>query len=97
MIEPGDTKTEFTSNRVMVQKAADSRYKDIMTASVQKMEKDEQNGTSPQTAAKLVYKMINKKNPPVRRAVGFSYQFLVFMKRLLPDKLILWILGKMYA
>lgn len=97
MIEPGDTKTEFTSNRVMVAKAKTSRYKGIMAASIEKMEKDEQNGTSPETAAKLVYKLINKKNPPVRRAVGFSYQFLVFLKRLLPDKLVLWLLGKMYA
>lgn len=97
MIEPGDTKTEFTSNRVMVKNAETSRYKKTMEASVAKMEKDEQNGTSPKTAAKLVYKMINRKNPPVRRAVGFSYQVLVFLKRLLPDKLVLWILQKMYA
>jgi len=97
MIEPGDTKTEFTSNRVMVQNAADSRYKDVMESSIKKMEKDEQNGTPPKTAAKLVCKMIDKKNPPVRRAVGFSYQVLVFLKRILPDKLVLWLIGKMYA
>jgi len=97
IIEPGDTKTEFTANRLMVEKARTSRYAKKMNASIKKMEKDEQNGTSPKVAAKLVYRMINRKNPPVRCAVGFSYRVLVFLKRLLPDKLVLWLLGKMYA
>lgn len=97
LVEPGDTKTGFTANRMMVENSENSRYSNIMTASVEKMEKDEQNGTSPNSVANLVYRMINKKNPPVRRAVGFSYQILVFLKRLLPDNLVLWIIGKMYA
>ena len=97
LVEPGDTKTGFTANRMMVENSENSRYSNIMTTSVEKMEKDEQNGTSPNSVANLVYRMINKKNPPVRRAVGFSYQILVFLKRLLPDNLVLWIIGKMYA
>ena len=97
LVEPGDTKTGFTDSRIMVESAKNSRYSKKLNESVEKMEKDERNGVSPDNVAKLVYKMLNKKNPPVRRAVGFSYQFLVFLKRLLPDKLVLWLLGKIYA
>ncbi len=97
LVEPGDTKTEFTQNRVWAEAAQGSRYEKTMKASVEKMEKDEQNGVSPDKVADVVVKMINKKNPPVRSTVGFSYKLLVFLKRLLPDRLVLWILGKMYA
>ena len=97
LIEPGDTKTGFTANRLMAQKAENSRYAKKTKSSVAKMEKDEQSGTSPKVAAKLVYRVINKKNPPVRCAVGVSYKILLFLKRFLPDKLVLWIIGKMYS
>jgi short-subunit dehydrogenase len=97
IIEPGDTKTDFTANRTYAKASAGSKYEKVMKKSVAKMEHDEQNGAPPEAVAKLVCKMLDKKRPPVRRAVGFSYQILVFLKRLLPDRLILWILGKMYA
>ena len=97
IIEPGDTKTEFTANRTYAKASEGSKYEAVMKKSVAKMEHDEQNGAPPEAVAKLVCKVLGKKKPPVRRAVGFSYQILVFLKRLLPDRLILWILGKMYA
>lgn len=97
MIEPGDTKTAFTDNRQMIEKAFNSRYEKRLKASVARMKKDEQNGTPPSSVAKLTYKMINKKNPPIRRTVGFSYQLILFLKRILPNRLIMWIVGKMYA
>lgn len=96
-VEPGDTKTEFTQNRIWAQNAHGSKYEKTMKASIKKMERDEQNGVPPQKVAQTVYKMIKRKNPPVRRAVGFSYQLLVFLKRLLPERFVLWILRKMYA
>ncbi len=97
LIEPGDTQTDFAGNRKWVKKAVGSRYESRLKASIDKMEKDELNGASPEKAAKLIYKMIHKKNPPVRRAVGFSYQLLLFLRRFFPDRVIVWILGKMYA
>ena len=97
LVEPGDTKTAFTENRVFVAKAPDSAYKARLEESVAKMAKDEQNGTSPDKVAHVVYSMIKRKNPPIRKAVGVSYKILVFLKRLLPSRLVLWILEKMYA
>lgn len=97
MVQPGDTKTGFTASRLMTEKSKNSRYADKLQASVARMEKDEQNGTSPNTTAKVVYRMMKMKNPPVKRAVGLSYKVLLFLKRFLPDRTVLWIIGKMYA
>ena len=97
VVEPGDTKTDFTENRIWSEQAHGSKYESRMQASIKKMEHDEQNGAPPEAVAKAVYNMIARKNPPVRCTVGLSYKLLVFLKRLLPDRLVLWILGKMYA
>ncbi|MCK5129424.1 MAG: SDR family oxidoreductase [Clostridiales bacterium] len=97
IVEPGDTKTEFTANRQMIENAYTAGYEKKLRASVARMEKDEQNGTPPEAVAKMVCRLIKRKNPPMRRSVGFSYQVLLFLKRILPNRLVLWVIGKMYA
>lgn len=97
LIEPGDTKTEFTQNRILVKNSKGSKYEETLAASIDRMAKDEQNGAPPEDVSDLVFKMIKRKNPPMRKAVGFSYQILVFLKRFLPDRLVMWIIAKMYA
>lgn len=97
LVLPGDTKTSFTENRQITCVSETSDNYQRMKTSVGKMEKDEQNGVDPRNVAKVICRMIEKKNPPVRRAVGFSYQFILFLKRLLPDRLVLWALKKLYA
>ena len=37
-----------------------------------------------------------RKNPPYRKAVGFTYKILMFLLRFFPDRLTLYILRKMY-
>lgn len=91
-ILPGDTKTDFTENRKTVIKKDKTASK-----SIKKMEKDEQNGASPRKVSKVVLKVIKKKHPPIRVAVGFSYKFLVFLQRLLPRELVLKIINKVYS
>jgi len=97
IVEPGDTKTGFTNNRVFV-KAADesSAYNDYCKRSVSVMERDENNGHSPDVVAKVVEKIINRKNPPLTVAVGLQYKLLVFIKRLVPKKLESFIVSQMY-
>ncbi len=97
IIEPGDTKTAFTDNRQWVKAAKGSRYEARLQASIKKMAKDEQNGAPPEDVAKVACRMLYKKHPPVRRAIGFGYQLLLFLKRLLPDRLVIFILEKLYA
>ena len=41
-------------------------------------------------------KLLGRKNPPVRVAVGFEYKALMFLLRFLPDRLKQFILRKMY-
>ncbi len=94
---PGDTKTNFTKNRTRPVIESDELYKDRIKKSIERMEKDEQNGVDPIVVSKTIYRVIKKKNPPVKVAVGFGYKVLVFLKRLLPNRFINYILYLMYG
>lgn len=93
-IMPGDTKTNFTSNRV---KFVSQNYGPIATNAVAKMEKDEQKGKDPKTIGKIILKYLNKKKVPIKIAVGFEYKILTWLEKHLPDKWINSILNSMYC
>jgi len=95
IIEPGDTATGFTDSRVKYCPPG-SPYADVCEKSVAVMEHDERNGKSPDTVARTALRLAGKKSPPVRVTVGFGYKALVFLQRLLPDRLVLLILSKLY-
>lgn len=95
LIEPGDTKTGFTGAR-KVFSPEDSPYRAQCLRSIKKMEEDELNGKPAISVAKTADRLMRKKNPPVRRAVGWQYRFLVGIKRVLPSRLIEWILALLY-
>ncbi len=61
------------------------------------MERDEENGVSPMNVAKVIHRVMGKKSPAIVNIVGFSYRFLVFLSRILPTRLVQWILYQMYA
>lgn len=93
---PGDTKTGFTSARVIENSDANGN----MTASkrsVGKMEKDEQNGKDPVTVSKDVFKAAESKNPPLRITVGALSKAEVFLTRLFPLRAINAIIRKLYS
>ena len=97
MIEPGDTKTGFTDSRIFAADANNSSvYRDNFKKSVGVMIKDETNGPEPIVVARQLYRIIGKKNPPVRVIVGLQYKVFVFLKRLLPARLVSYIISKMY-
>lgn len=95
VVEPGDTKTGFTANRVRFDDAA-SPYKEVFRKSIARMEHDETNGDSPEKVAGVVLSCATRKNPPVRTAVGAGGKAVVFLTRLLPDRAMLAILSKIY-
>ncbi|NMA65893.1 MAG: SDR family oxidoreductase [Clostridiaceae bacterium] len=98
LIEPGDTKTEFTSNRVYSKNAnQNSPYYDTFNKSLARMERDEQNGCTPESVAKTIYKMAIKKNPPIRIAVGFQYKLVLFLKKILPARVLEKVVGMLYS
>lgn len=97
LVEPGDTKTGFTGSRIFAEASGEgSAYLEYSKKSIAVMERDEQNGPDPSVVAKVVCKIIERKNPPVCVVVGLQYKLLVFLKRLIPKAFESFIVGKMY-
>lgn len=95
-ILPGDTKTGFTSARV-VDKPSDETLQKNVDKTLAKIEKDEQTGMSAESVAKVVVKALKKKRPPLRVTVGVVYKILVFLPRLVSTKVVNIIVGKLYC
>lgn len=95
-VMPGDTKTGFTSARV-VDEAKDNSYASRDAKSIAKMAKDEQKGKDPKTVAKVIYKVLKKKRPPLQKTVGFSYKTIVFLAKYLPEGLVNFIVKIIYG
>lgn len=97
LIEPGDTKTDFTKSRIIAKGANEnSPYHTRFAKSLARMEKDEQNGASPEKVAGTIYRIIKSQNPPVRIAVGFQYKLILLFKRILPARISEKIVGLLY-
>lgn len=96
-VMPGDIKTGFTKNRIIEEGNESENYKNIIKKSIKKVERDEQNGRGPEGVVKVIVKILKRKNPPLKIAVGFWYKFVPFLVRILPTKLVNWIVGKMYC
>lgn len=98
LVLPGDTKTGFTSCRVTTEKSkAEGPYKESFTRSLSRMEKDEQNGAEPVAVARVIYSLLMRKNPPIRKTVGFGYKTILFLKKLLPAWLVERFVKMLYA
>lgn len=94
-VMPGDTKTGFTDARLKTQ--TDGGYGDKIQKSVERMERDERNGKSSVSVAKVAYKLFCRKNPPALVSVGFSYKAVSLLAKILPNRLMLYIVGKLYG
>ena len=95
VIEAGDTSTPFTAKRRIVL-PPDSPYTEQARKAIAKMERDEQHGYEPKFVAQVVWRVAQLRKPPVRKAVGLGYTLLLFLRRLLPDRLVEYIIGIMY-
>jgi len=95
LIEPGDTQTGFTSARQFAVPDG-SPYREACRESVAKMERDEKNGRPPLSAANAALRLSERKNPPVCHVVGAEYRLLVFLRRLLPERLVVYLIRKIY-
>lgn len=87
-IEPGDYKTGFTANRVMVEKSgAGSVYEERCQRAVSVMESDEQNGADPEQLAVKLLKIVQMKQAGlVYREGMLSQTMLVKLLPLLPRR-----------
>lgn len=98
-ILPGDVKTDFTASRKYTEasKLPGSAYTDAMQVAVQTMEKDEQNGMKPLVIAKAIHKVLKKENPKPVVVPHITYKLLYLLIKLVPTRLKIWVISKMYG
>ncbi len=89
LIEPGDFKTGFTKNRVKTKASQQSPvYAEKFQKALEIIEKEEQNGPSPDKLAVLVEKVITHPAPRLRYTAGGMLQrFAAVFKRIAPASL----------
>jgi short-subunit dehydrogenase len=96
LIEPGDFKTEFTSNRKKIL-IDSSPYTTSALRTTEIFEHDEKQGTNPIKVAQLIDKIINSNHPRLRYRVGSTSQkFAASLKGVISDRIVQWILFKYY-
>ena len=98
IVLPGDTKTDFTAARKYTEASQSTKsiYYNKMKSSVGKMEKDEQNGMSPNAIASQMVKQLTRKNMNIVVIPGFQYKVICWLFNRLPTKVSLWIVGMLY-
>ena len=69
----------------------DDAYGDRIEKSVAEMK-----GKDPVSVSKVIYKCMKKRNPPLVCTVGFGYKYLCVLAKLLPQKLVNYIVYKLY-
>lgn len=95
-INLGDIKTNFTSNRIKSQ-LGDDIYKGVISKSVKKMENDEKNGMDPAKIGKAISKIVYRKHMKPKYTIGFTYKLLNILAKLLPTRLLNYIIYKLYC
>ena len=95
-IKPGDTQSEFSTNRQKVMRDP-SPYARRLQRSLKRMEDDEKTGMPTRSVYQAVQRVIQKKHPPVSLTIGFSYRLLHVLNRLLPKRLVQWLIYQLYG
>ena len=95
-VMPGDIRTGFTAAREK-SAAGDDIYGGRIVRSVAKMEQDEQNGMSADKAGSYIARIALKRKVKPLYAIGFSYKLICFLLQVLPCRLKIYLIGKLYA
>ena len=88
---PGDTNTGFTDARI---KQIDGGAKE--KRGIEKMEKAERKGRTPDYVAKRVIKVVKKKNPPLRVSIGPEWKIVAGLVKIVPVRLLKFLVEKIY-
>ena len=94
VLMPGDVATGFTAARHKSE-AGSEAYGRIHSA-VAAMERDEQSGMTPLHMARLLYRIATRRHPAPQYVGGFQYRLFCLLDRLLPKRLVNWIVGQLY-
>lgn len=95
-VMPGDVKTGFTAARDKNEQG-DTVYGTRIHKAVASMEKDEQSGMPPSKVADCIVKVALKKSPRPLYVVGEKYRLFTMVAKFLPQRLVSFIVGKMYG
>lgn len=90
-VMPGDINTNFTADRV--KETGDDKAE---KRGIEKMEKSEKKGKTSDFVAKRVLKIVKKKNPPLRASIGGTSKFISFLVKILPIKMLNYLVEKIY-
>lgn len=96
-VMPGDVRTGFTAAREKGKIDEASPYAERLERSVSGMERDEQNGMTPDYVAKRICRAAHRRHPRPFYTIGGKYRLFTFLAKLLPAKLCNWVVGKLYA
>ena len=94
-VMPGDVKTGFTQQR-RKSSAGSELYQNKIDASIAVMEKDEQNGMMPEYVARYIRKVAMKRSVRPLYSAGLLYKFFYVLNKLLPQRLVNWIVSVLY-
>lgn len=97
LICPGDVRTNFTSSRRTAKAALTNPvYKERHAKAVNEMIRSEMSSPGPEVVVREFARILNSKNPPVRRIVGTQYKAMSLLKRLLPASVVERVVEKIY-
>ncbi len=92
---PGDTKTNFSKNRVKFYETND-RYGERISKSIAKVEGNQEKRMEPSLVANKIFKYANKSRPKPMYIIGSKYKILNLFNKILPQKLMMKITNKMF-
>lgn len=95
-VMPGDIKTGFTAARKK-QSAGDEAYGGRIGRSVAKMERDEREGMEPAAAGRIIARIARRRKVKPLYAIRVDYQAITLLARLLPARLLNWLVYQLYA
>lgn len=95
-VMPGDIRTGFTEAREKEQQG-DALYGGRISKSVCRMEHDEQTGMPPEAVGRLVCRLAQKKRIKSLYSVGFGYQVICALVKLLPSQVTNYLVYLLYG
>ncbi|WP_299063183.1 SDR family oxidoreductase [uncultured Polaribacter sp.] len=87
-VAPGDFATNIAAGRYHTPVFENSAYKENYQANLDLMDAHVTGGMNPVEMAKVIFKIINTKNPKIHYKVGgFMEKLSIVLKRILPDRI----------
>jgi short-subunit dehydrogenase len=89
IIKPGAILTEWNTiaRDNLMKVSGNTAYKDLVNKHVKMLANADKVGSSPVVVAKTIMKAIKSKRPKTRYATGGGAKLIVFLQRILPDRL----------